>query len=597
MLSSSVHLMVLITVPVALACLAQAEAHVAVFQDGTHGYDGTRDTFISSHYAHANSGAANSIIVRKTPSRPSRQVGLIKFTGLTIPAGSRIVSAHLNLYCSEMGEGKSLTVAAHGLLKDFMEGTGYWGPVQLPPAEPGETTWNWLHHPKTPWGAPGAGSMTAESDYDADRDCLSPADDQVLVIKSGAWCVWDVTRSFADQFAHGKEYGWALKPVSNDDHDRVVAFFGRVWPADDAPRSIRPKLVVTYEPAKAQPAPAPMPYAKLLLRTGHPVEKFLAESERERLPEFPFDGVIWRACVIGAEPFRAQKLPGAKHYASFIAGVRATLMPRSRMTDHFLDFTLTTPGTLDPKADPKDPDARVWFGDFDSVIHNIRVLAEIAKRAGMKGLEMNWEPYTRKNMWRYENQADARELGKTLTQTQQQVRECGRRFVAAINEVYPDMSLIIIPRLYGGPYGSKWELINPFLDGIVAAADPRMRLVDGNEHAYYALSLGDFRRMYAQTYAAGPSDPALREKYLRQVSVGFGVWLEKNAWSEDPERDSISAARWQVRLEDALITADSYVWVFNGGRAHGPDWWTGARLPQAYLDATQQARHLTRDQQ
>ena len=120
MLSSSVHLMVLITVSVALACSAQAETHIAVFQDGARGYSGTRDTFISSHFGHANSGAANGIIVRKTPSRPSQQIALIKFTGLTIPAGSRIVSAHLNLYCSEMGEGKSLTVAAHGL-SSFIE--------------------------------------------------------------------------------------------------------------------------------------------------------------------------------------------------------------------------------------------------------------------------------------------------------------------------------------------------------------------------------------------------------------------------------------------------------------------------------------------
>ena len=73
MLSSSVIPLVLIVLVAAAACLAQAETHVAVFQDGTRGYSGTRDTFVSSNFADANSGATNGIIVRRTPSPPSRQ--------------------------------------------------------------------------------------------------------------------------------------------------------------------------------------------------------------------------------------------------------------------------------------------------------------------------------------------------------------------------------------------------------------------------------------------------------------------------------------------------------------------------------------------
>ena len=47
-------------------------------------------------------------------------------------------------------------------------------------------------------------------------------------------------------------------------------------------------------------------------------------------------------------------------------------------------------------------------------------------------------------------------------------------------------------------------------------------------------------------------------------------------------------------LEDALRTADTYVWVYHGGSVPPGDWWTGKRMPQAYLDATRRARDLAR---
>jgi hypothetical protein len=76
---------------------------------------------------------------------------------------------------------------------------------------------------------------------------------------------------------------------------------------------------------------------------------------------------------------------------------------------------------------------------------------------------------------------------------------------------------------------------------------------------------------------------------MRQVDVGFGLYLNRDGWGEDPELNA-SSASWQVRVENALRVADSYVWIFQ----NQPEWWSGKDLPEAYIDATRRGMELAR---
>jgi hypothetical protein len=133
---------------------------------------------------------------------------------------------------------------------------------------------------------------------------------------------------------------------------------------------------------------------------------------------------------------------------------------------------------------------------------------------------------------------------------------------------------------------------NAFMDGLVEGVDPQMRLVTANSMSYGFDGLTQFREVYEWAYQRAPEISAVPEKYLRQVDVGFGLWFNAQGWGEDPEFYS-SSASWQARVEKALSVADSYVWVFTGGGGKMlPDWWSGAHLPQAYIDASFSALDL-----
>jgi len=87
---------------------------------------------------------------------------------------------------------------------------------------------------------------------------------------------------------------------------------------------------------------------------------------------------------------------------------------------------------------------------------------------------------------------------------------------------------------------------------------------------------------------------AVPNDYFEHMSVGFGIWLERSGWGTNPE-SVYPSADWRHVLINSLSVADRYVWVFTGGSAPPfADFWTGANLPQAYIDAGFDALALTR---
>ena len=588
-------IILLAVIVAALSAPMFAGTYTVVFQDGRHGYGGTRDAYITSDRGDANIGVQDCFMARRNPKTSFEQRGLVKFTDLNLPADAKVVSAELSLFTKEIRG--SPTIAIHGLLKDFTEGT-----KNYEPADEGQTTWNAVHHGQQPWSQPGAAAESGEFVYDQDADHRTPADDTATINQSGAWYTWNVTASLANQLAEGKPYGWLLR-VTNAEEDTFAVFYSRQAMADDAPVSIVPKLTVTYESELADRLPRPLTRAKLILWGGHSAaEPAQLLKDPDRLKAFPFDGVAFPADAVGISVFNPRRMPPDAH-ADYAKAGRALLEPPSPLTANYLKLNVY-PGTLDPTADPSWEnrgkfEPKVWYSDFDIVVHNISVASRIAREAGMVGIALDWEVYGA-NLWKYDEQADMREQNIDLEQARAQVRQCGERFAQAINGEYPNMMLLIVPHAYAGRFGSDYELIRPFLAGVFAAADPRMRIIDGNEDGYYARHIDDFRGLHRRTTGATLSTEELTRKYHRHIAVGFGVWLEKNGWSHQPELNNLTPARWEVTLADALRVADGCVWVFNGGSGSMiPNWWkaTGPNVPMvppAYQDATRRARDAAR---
>jgi hypothetical protein len=128
---------------------------------------------------------------------------------------------------------------------------------------------------------------------------------------------------------------------------------------------------------------------------------------------------------------------------------------------------------------------------------------------------------------------------------------------------------------------SRYGLLVPFLDGMVAAASDRVVLVDGYEQSYplrdrarFAASADSVRRAVARITAQP-------ERYGRLLSVGFGIWLDfdwrNRTWhTDDPSRNYFSPEALAVAVRAALDHADRYVWIYS----ETPRWWTpeGGRL-------------------
>jgi hypothetical protein len=579
--------------------LQEVVPSAAVTFQYTHGQDGyraARAILLRSHFPdHAWQQWDNDIgTYDYEPPRSELRAGrsLLKFTNLRIPESSKVVSARLTLSILRgLGEPK---IAVYGMLKPFR------APLRRlheGRAKIGDSTWNSQYHGIQSWGAPGASNAGSSWEYDGEADHYAEPDDLVSVTKTqrseSARYTFDVTRSLASQVAAGKLYGWLLAEAGGRLRTHVNL---RLWGAT---------LEVTYVPA-GDVARLPQTTGKRLICFDFAKLRDVRQ-DLDRLKALPFHGATFWGIDDLARPdargwlcssvFSRYKLR-AEDYADFIQAGRVVSSHPSPLTDNFLRVNACAPGTLEEaKAGywtwPTGPDGPItmWWDDgFDTVVHNMGVAAKIAKEAGFKGIILDLEGY-QGNILDFAKQRDAHKMGKTVEETRIQVQKRAERLMLAVNREYPDMTLIIIHLMYVKP--SPDSLHNAFVDGLVAAANPGIRFVSGNER-YFLTSRNDFYRAYEWDYEEAPTYSAVPEKYLRQIEVSFGVWLGRHGWGVEPELDE-SPASWQACLENALGAADRYVWVFYGGGSNTGqlNFWTGENLPQAYIDASYRALDLT----
>jgi hypothetical protein len=260
-----------------------------------------------------------------------------------------------------------------------------------------------------------------------------------------------------------------------------------------------------------------------------------------------------------------------------------------RFKNCFLRFN-TTPGKLD------------WFDDYDAVVSNARLAAQLARAGHCPGILFDIEQYEGP-LFEYHKQREAKAKSWELYAAQARLR--GGEVMRGFQEGYPGLTLFLTFG-YSLPWSEsstgkkpladcRYGLLAPFLDGMVEAALGATRFVDGHELSYSYKTAAQFAA--ARKAATVDLLPIVRdsEKYRLVFSIGFGLWMDydshKLAWeNENISKNFFPPDVFQDSLHEALKAADEYVWIYT----EIPRWWSDSgqavKLPAAYIDAVRKAR-------
>ena len=373
-------------------------------------------------------------------------------------------------------------------------------------------------------------------------------------------------------------------------------------------------FILVNSVSRAAPPEEAGPWPKLILwgSIGSPTSML---KDKDRLAKMPFDGIVLTGednthrgggsqRYLYSNVFAAGKRIKKEDFSGFIRDTKAMMAVRPDMTENFLQVSAGHSYAGDQYVEaPGQEGLQLWFGKegkgklWARTLDNTRVAAEITKEAGLRGWVVDFETYDL-GLWLFSIQADAKQLGKNLDETWAQIRKRGREFVGVLNDVYPDMT-IIIPVSYWYCTDRSYQLIPAFLDGMYEAADAKMRLVDGWEPAYRYTERQQFLDAYWQMHCDLKRYSAVPDVYARRVSAGFGIWLDGFGWSIDNPTAKYPPDKWADTVTQAMRIADHYVWVYTEDRVDTPNWWTARNLPDIYLDVTakakQEARRLRTD--
>ncbi|QDT57057.1 hypothetical protein Pan44_51220 [Caulifigura coniformis] len=348
--------------------------------------------------------------------------------------------------------------------------------------------------------------------------------------------------------------------------------------------------LVVVAPAGAQTVPAKEAIrGKKIIEWGwdEPDTKFM-RANIEAMEKLPFDGLVFHAKTAMGEQLSWEVWGDRKFtvddFRQAIDDLKAT--PFQRFTDRFLRVNVT-PGKVD------------WFDDkaWTSVLNNFAVAARIAREGGCKGFMFDTEQYDGAVTlfdYRQHKNRDARSFDDYRTK----VRQRGREWIQSINREFADITILLTfgyemsfrradtPRDRStAPYG----LLADFLDGVLDACAPETVVVDGWEFSYPYKDRKQFQEAHDSITKTALKQTAVPEKYQRQVSAGFGLWIDhrRGGWDlENFSTNHFTPDAFESAVRSALDVSDEYVWIYS----ERPRWWTNEMLPQAYVEALRKAR-------
>ena len=311
-------------------------------------------------------------------------------------------------------------------------------------------------------------------------------------------------------------------------------------------------------------------------------------AHAEEMEKSPFDGCVFHVNAFTWEVWGTKKFAKADLQPQ-LDDLKAA--PFRRFNANFLRVN-TTPAKLD------------WFDDYSAVVSNAKLAAEFAREGKCKGILLDSEAYDGP-LFDYRKQRDKET--KSWDAYAAQARARGREVMTAFQEGYPGVTILAtfahsLPFWQSTKDGKKkplaeveYGLLAPFMDGMVEACSGGARIVDGYELSYGFKKESEYvdaRTEIRERVLPLVADP---KKYSEVVSVGFGVWLDrdrhKKPWdTKDFSKNYFSPEALEASLRAAFKVADEYVWIYN----ETPRWWSKegktVDLPAPYEEAVRRAR-------
>ncbi len=253
-----------------------------------------------------------------------------------------------------------------------------------------------------------------------------------------------------------------------------------------------------------------------------------------------------------------------EYFLDDIANLKNTKF--EKFTDNFLGLTVS-PGNVD------------WFDDktWETVCHNHKIAARVAKEAGLVGMKFDIEEYHRNTMWQFNP-----DKGRTLAETHAKIRQRGQEFGRAIFSEFPDMEMLCYWWLslcrhkndQARPEEAEY-MVAAFVNGIYDVLPPTVKIHDGdescayranNEVEFYHLAI-DVKKNFLRFI-----DPKNLAKYRAQTFVAPGIYVDPhfaekfNYWNNQllPDLEVLGGAQLLKRnLIHAMEVADKYVWMWH----------------------------------
>ncbi|MBN1853129.1 MAG: hypothetical protein JW829_10415 [Pirellulales bacterium] len=349
--------------------------------------------------------------------------------------------------------------------------------------------------------------------------------------------------------------------------------------------------LIVSEMLHAQPSASERP-AKKLIEYGWDVPyPDQVRKDIGTMEKMPFDGIIFRLRewnhAFDPRPWdEAQLKPQFDDLAA---------IEWETFTDNFLCLYAANNWNMD------------WFNDeqWENITANLRLSAKAAKIGHCVGIVFDPEPYG-DNPWAYAGNNKEH----SFAEVEAQVHKRGAQFMTAIQTELPDVRLLTffhqslfadlleIPdiqerqkRLSQHP----WALLSAFWNGVLEAAAPDARIIDGYEQAYYFTSDGSFFRAYhlMKQRSLTLVPPELRKKHAVNFQAGMALYMDQVLALRQPPEKYLSTylspqerLRWfEHNVYYAMTTSDEYVWCYSERMS----WWQD-KVPEGAEAAIHSAR-------
>ncbi len=346
------------------------------------------------------------------------------------------------------------------------------------------------------------------------------------------------------------------------------------------PRAVLASLVFSAVLAVgvlAGAAPAAQPVKKLIEYGWDVATPAQMRDELAAMEKRPFDGLIFRLSA-GHNAFVTNSLDPGKFSEDeqILRGLRF-----ARFQDNFVLVWGSPPAGFD------------WFdnGQWAAIEGNATLLVRIAQAGRVKGICFDPEPYDF-SLWHFARQPRTNAYG--FGEYRAKVRERGSQLMRAFEKTMPGATILsffhvsLFERFATLPEAEReqrlaresWGLMPDFFVGMLEAATPKARFIDGNENAYYYTSREQYFRAYhaIRQRARSLIPPELREQYDRQVQAGQALYVDQNFALRQPNTEKYLSyrmtpeerAQWfEHNTYWALYTTDQYVWCYS----ERMNWW------------------------